>query len=126
MSSETSRQFIERYVNALNGSSKSPELVEEYVSDETLKAHITAFAVAFPGYDIEVHDILADGDRVAVRGTFRGVHRGEFQGIAPTGRAVSVPLMLIYRIADGRIAEHWMSADSLSLLQQLGAAPVPA
>ncbi len=126
MSSETSRQFIERYVNALNGSAKSPDLVEEYVSDEALKAHIAAFEVAFPGYDIEVHDILADGDRVAVRGTFRGVHRGEFQGIAPTGRVVSVPLMLIYRIADGRIAEHWMSADSLSLLQQLGAAPVPA
>ncbi len=126
MSSETSRQFIERYIKALNGSSKSPDLVEEYVSDEALRAHIAAFEMAFPGYQIEVHDILADGDKVALRGTFRGVHRGEFQGMAPTGRTVAVPLMLIYRIAGGRIAEHWMNADVLGLLQQLGAAPVPA
>jgi predicted ester cyclase len=126
MSSETSRQFIERYIKALNGSSKSLDLVEEYVSDEALKAHIAAFEMAFPGYQIEVHDILADGDKVALRGTFRGVHRGEFQSMAPTGRTVAVPLMLIYRIAGGRIAEHWMNADALGLLQQLGAAPVPA
>lgn len=126
MPSETSKQFIERYIKTLSRSSKSPDLVEEFVSDDALKAHVAAFEVAFPGYEIEIHDLLADGDKVALRGTFRGVHRGEFQGIAPTGRAVEVPLMLIYRIAGGRIAEHWMNADVLSLLQQLGAAPVPA
>ena len=126
MSSETSGHLIERYINAMRGGPKSPELVAQYVSDETLQAHIATFEAAFPGYDIEVHDLLADGDRVALRGTFRSVHRGDFQGIAPTGRAVSVPLMLFYRVADGKIAEHWMNADTLGLLQQLGAVPVPA
>jgi predicted ester cyclase len=72
-----------------------------------------------------VHDVLADGDKVALRGTFQGVHRGEFQGTV-TGRAVVVPLMLIYCIAAGKIAEHWMNADLLSLFQQLGKVPVPA
>ncbi len=126
MSGKDSKQFIQRYIDALNGGAKPPQVVGEYVDDEALKEHIALFERAFPGYTIEVHDVLADGDRVALRGTFRGTQRGDFQGLAPTGRAVSVPLMLIYRIAGGKIAEHWMNADVLSLLQQLGAVPVPA
>lgn len=49
----------------------------------------------------------------------------DFQGIAPTGKQVRIPVMLIYRIADGRIAQSWMNADSLGLLTQLGAIPSP-
>jgi predicted ester cyclase len=84
------------------------------------------FEAAFPGYDLEINDMVAEDDKVAIRATFHGTHRGEFQGIPPTGRDVSIPLMLIYRIASDRIVEHWMNADSLGLLQQLGAVPVPA
>ncbi|HZQ38516.1 MAG TPA: ester cyclase [Dehalococcoidia bacterium] len=126
MSGQGSKALIERYIQALNGSAKSPQLVDEYVDDGSLREHIALFEQAFPGYTIEVHDLLADDDRVALRGTFRGVQRGEFQGIAPTGRTVSVSLILIYRIAGGKIVEHWMNADVLGLLQQLGATPVPA
>ena len=54
-----------------------------------------------------------------------GTHRGELMGVPPTGKAVSVPAILIYRIANGKIAEFWMNADTLGLLQQLGAVPVP-
>jgi predicted ester cyclase len=60
---------------------------------------------------------------VAVRTTFKGVHKGEFFGVAPTGKDVTMPITLIYRIAGGKIAEHWMNADLLGLMQQLGAAP---
>ena len=126
MSTESSREFIERYMAALSGSDKSPELVAQFVTDESLIRHIEDFEKSFPGYDLEVEDMVAEGDKVALRALFSGVHQDEFQGIPATAREVSLPVMLMYRIQDGKIAQFWMSADSLSLLQQLGAVPVPA
>lgn len=93
------------------------------MTDPDLKYHIQFFEAAFPRYELIADDMIAEGDKVAVRATFRGTHRGEFFGIDPTGKTVSIPVMLIYRIADGKIVEHWMNADQLSLMQQLGAIP---
>ena len=66
-----------------------------------------------------------DVTRVAVRSTFRGTHENEFAGIPATGNEVEIPVFLIYRIEDGLIAEHWMQADVMGLMQQLGALPAP-
>jgi hypothetical protein len=55
---------------------------------------------------------------VALRGTFQGVHGGAFAGIEATGRSVSANLTLFYRIADGRIAQHWMQFDVASVIAQ--------
>ena len=55
------------------------------------------------------------------RWTFQGTHRGDFMGIAPSGKNVSVVGIAIYRIADGRIAEAWVAWDALGLMQQIGA-----
>ena len=112
--------------DSVSGSYKSPELVAQFVTDQSLKRHIEDFEKAFPGYDLDLEDIVAEGDKVAVRATFSGVHQDEFLGIAATGREVNLPVMLMYRIEDGKIAQFWMGVDSLSLLQQLGAVPVPA
>jgi predicted ester cyclase len=125
MATETTRQFIERYMEALSGSDKSPELVAQFVTDESLIRHIDEFEQAFPGYDLKVEELVAEGDMVSLRAVFSGIHQGEFQGIAATGREVSLPVMLMYRIEGNKIAQFWMSADSLSLLQQLGAVPLP-
>lgn len=76
---------------------------------------------AFPDAALTVEDVVAAGDRVAFRSTLRGTHRGEFMGIAPTGREFAVGLVDIIRIEDGRFAEQWGGPDMLSLLQQLGA-----
>jgi predicted ester cyclase len=67
--------------------------------------------------------MVAEGDKVAVRFTVRGTHRGEFMGIAPTGKEVVVQGMDINRMANGKIVERWGIADSLSMLQQLGVIP---
>ena len=63
--------------------------------------------------------MLAEGDKVVVRSNFRGIHRGPFAGIEPTGKSVSVGLIIIYAIANGRIVDHWMQFDLFGLLQQL-------
>jgi predicted ester cyclase len=64
--------------------------------------------------------MLADGDLVATRKTFRGTHTGEFMGIPPTGRDIELGVIDIVRYRDGRIVEHWSQVDQLGLLQQLG------
>jgi ketosteroid isomerase-like protein len=75
------------------------------------------------GYQTTIEDQIAEGDRVATRWTLHGIHRAEFRGIAPTGTHVEVPGITIFRMADGKIAEHWISADFLGLVQQLGGIP---
>jgi predicted ester cyclase len=125
MSAQTNRQFITRYLEAINGKPKPPELVARFVEDQALKEHIALFEAAFPSYELRSDDMVAEGDKVAVRTTFRGVHRGEFYGIPATGREVVCSVMLIYRVAGDKIVEHHMNADNLSVLQQLGAIPAP-
>ena len=123
MSQESNKDFVARYLAAISGNPKSHDLVSGFVADPALIEHVDVFEAAFPCYELTADDILAEGDKVAIRATFRGVHRGDFQGIASTGREVTIPVWLIYRVAEGKIAEHWMTADSLALLQQLGALP---
>jgi len=84
---------------------------------------IAAFAAAFPDLRLTVEDSVAAGDRVAARVTFRGTHRGEFQGIPPTGRQVAFTAIEFNRMEDGKVAEHWVEIDLLGLLRLLGAIP---
>jgi hypothetical protein len=113
------KNLITEYLRTLSGQPKPPELVRRYVADEPLAKHIAEVEAAFPSYEIIIKDLLAEGDRVVVRGEFRGIHRGSFAGIEPTGKAVSAGLMIIYAIASGRIVDHWMQFDLFTLLQQL-------
>lgn len=88
---------------------------------EAFKGHILDGMTAFPDCHMTIEDMIAEGDRVAVRYTFRGTQRGETQGIPPTGKTVAVPGIFICRCRDGRIVEEWDFWDDLGLLQQLGA-----
>lgn len=62
---------------------------------------------AFPDLRVEIHDQVAEGDKVTTRKTLRGTHRGELFGIAPTGKEVVIDVIDIVRVRDGRYAEHW-------------------
>jgi predicted ester cyclase len=128
MSAQENKAFIERYFGALSGKDKPPAVVDQYVSDsdQELKEHIAFFEAAFPRYELIADDLIAEGDQVCVRTTFRGTHEGDLMGLAPTHKSATISIMLIYRIADGKIVEHWMVADQMSLMQQLGAIPTPA
>jgi len=114
-----SKQLIQEYFNALSGQPKTEKLVDRFVSDPGLKEHIRVAEAAFPEYELIPSLIVAESDLVAARCTFRGVHKGEFARIPPTGRRVSMDLMIFYRIADGRIAEHWIQMDTPDLIEQL-------
>lgn len=113
------KQLVAQYLQALSGKVKTPELVARFVSDPALAQHIHQAEAGFPSYEIVVEELIAERDLVALRGTFRGVHRGPFAGIAATGRQVSAGLMIIYRIDGDRIVEHWMQFDGAALMSQL-------
>lgn len=75
---------------------------------------------AFPDLSYEILDSFGDRDRVALRCRARGTHSGEFLGQAPTGRSFAVQQIHIFRVEDGRIAEHWACRDDAGMLHQLG------
>lgn len=85
----------------------------------------TTLREAFPDYQVEVEDQIAEGDRVATRWTMRGIHNGEFMGMSPTGKQVTMSGIAIFRIAGGKFIEGWNSLDLLGLMQQLGAVRTP-
>ena len=85
----------------------------------------TMIHAAFPDLRITAEDMVAEGDKVVARGTMSGTHKGEFIGIAPTGKQVTVVLIEIIRIVAGKMVEHWNVVDSLGMMQQLGTVPPP-
>lgn len=80
---------------------------------------LAPFTIAFPDLRRNIEDLVAEGDKVAVRFTVTGTHKGEFQGIAPTGKQVSFTVMDILNITDGKITEEWATADLMGLMQQI-------
>jgi steroid delta-isomerase-like uncharacterized protein len=93
----------------------------DVIGIDDARKSIAALRTVFPDIHFDADDVLCDGDKVVARWTCTGTHRGEFRGIAPTGKRVSFTGINIYRLRDGKIVERWASEDAVSLLQQLGA-----
>jgi predicted ester cyclase len=72
---------------------------------EGLRQFFAMMRAGFPDFSASVKDLFAEGDRVAIRFTFRGTHQGEFMGISPTGKQVTMPGIDILRIEEGTILE---------------------
>lgn len=135
MSTEDNKSLARRYVEQVVNEGNLNALDElaspnyrRYVSPtappltpEVQKQRLAGFRTAFPDLHLTVEDMIAEGDRVAFRGTVRGTHRGTFLGIAPTGKQVMASAFDFVRIENGRIIEHWGGPDLFNLLQQLGA-----
>jgi len=95
----------------------------DHYGPEGLRIAVAEYRAAFPDLQVTVEDLVTEGDRVVHRFTLRGTHVGSFMGIPPTGRVVTAGGITIDRLADGKVAESWISLDALNLLRQLGAAP---
>lgn len=88
---------------------------------EDVKQIVTTVRTGFPNVHFTIEDVFAEGDRVVGRWTFGGTHQGDFMGIPPSGKQVSVMGIAIYRIVDEKIAEAWVAWDALGLMQQIRA-----
>jgi predicted ester cyclase len=92
---------------------------------QALKQVWTTLLRAYPDLHVRVEDLFGEGDRVVARNSVTGTHRGEYLGIAPTGKAVTYDEMFILPFAADRIVEMWGVVDLQSQLRQLGAIPSP-
>ena len=119
MTAAANKELVAPYLEAVSGSEKTRALLEEFVSNEGLVEHVLHIEAAFPSYELDVLDLVAEGDRVACRLLFQGTPRGDFQGIEPTGRDATMAIFAFYEIEEGRIADAWIQADGASLMEQL-------
>ncbi len=127
MSVEGNKAVVRRLLNEVWN--RADLAVADQIFDAAYAAHeqasVPVVRAAFPDSHHTIEDLIAEGDKVVTRFTWRGTHRGEFMGVAPTGKPVTITAIDMVRIAEGRIVEHWAQADFLGLLQQLGALPPP-
>ncbi|MFQ5857830.1 MAG: ester cyclase [Anaerolineae bacterium] len=137
MSLEQNKALVRRSVEASNA--RDPDAYDEFYPEDYVmhlpggqelgraewKQMGDTFLAAFPDQHVTLDDMIAEGDKVAVRGTNRCTHQGELMGIPPTGKQVTYTWMSINRIAGGKIVETWAEHDLMGLMQQLGALPTP-
>ena len=90
---------------------------------ETLKQGIIASRPVLGDLHVQLHDVIADGEMVGVRGTMRCTHQGAFLGVDASGNELTWNGLALFRVVDGRITERWFNSDSLSITQQLGLVP---
>jgi predicted ester cyclase len=90
---------------------------------EVFRGHMAALRGTFPDFTLTVEEILAEDDKVVTRVSGRGTHGGEWMGIKPTGKTVSLRGINIDRVENGRMAEHWGHADTVGMLLQMGVDP---
>lgn len=103
----------------------SPGTPDQPTGPEGVKAVLRMFRSGIPDARVVISDMIAEGDKVAVRYTIEGTHEGDLFGVPPTGQQVSIESITVERVSDGRIREHWRVTDTLDMMQQLGAIPTP-
>jgi len=86
-------------------------------------ANVDALRAGFPDIRFTIEDVVAEGDRVAVRWTWKGTHTGSFRGFAPSGKAVHDSGLVLYRLANGKVVAAVVETDRLGVLQQIGVIP---
>lgn len=125
MSASENKEFINKYIEALSGKPKTEPILRLYLDDQELIEHILASEAAFPEYEVIADEVLAEGDLVAVRARMIAIHKGPLMGVPPTEKRIEIPFSITYRIAKGKIADHWMNMDSNEMRRQLGIELVP-
>lgn len=117
---EAVRRLFEEVWNARNLDAVADVLVPDYAERERVWAEMVL--AAFPDTHFTIDDMLAEGDRVATRVTWRATHRGDFAGIAPTGKQIEISAMFIHRMGDGKAIESWGFGDAIGIYDQIKAA----
>ena len=106
------------YVDHDPGPGQSPDR-------EGLKQWLRSSRDSFSDISFTVEDEIIEGDKLCVRSRFSGRHTGDFQGMPPTNKTVSIQSIDILRIENGKAVEHWGVLDAAGMLQQLGMMPGP-
>jgi steroid delta-isomerase-like uncharacterized protein len=133
VSTEGNRAIFRRYIEEVWNRTNlelADEIFDRYVSHqpdgstlergpEDVKRFVGEFRAAFPDLRLSIEEQIAEGDKVVTRVTVRGIHQGEFRGMAPTGKEIEVKGITIFRFSEeGKVVESWDSYDQFSLMRQ--------
>jgi steroid delta-isomerase-like uncharacterized protein len=135
MSTEDNKQLLHRYVTEVWDNGNLEALREFLAPDyrrhvsptlppldlEGQMQRLAGFRSALPDITLTVEDVMAEADRIAFRSTINGTHYGELAGLPPTGKHITVGLVDILRVEDGRFAEQWGGPNMADMFRQLGA-----
>lgn len=128
------RRSIEEIINRRNLSAIDEFFSPDFVEHEELPPNIPPgreaprilFGMmldAFPDFKATIKHLIAEDDLVVLHMTWTGTQEGEFMGMPASGKRMSISVLDIIRIADGKYAEHWGVMDQAAMMQQLGAMP---
>ncbi len=138
MSAEENKASVRRFIERMNQGDASA--VDDFVADdvryhnappgmasgiEGYRQLIGGYLMAFPDLKMTIDDLISEGDKIVMRMTGRGTHKGEFMGIAPTGKTVEAGAITMMQFRDGRLTDEWEQVDALGMMQQLGVIPAP-
>ncbi len=137
MSVEENKALLRRYMEEILNKGNIDALDQFYAVDfvdhnawpgippgiEGMRQTYNIIFSAFTNIHVTIDDMVAEEDKIVVRVTANAIHTGEFMGTPATGKRISIMEIRIYRIAGGKIVEHWGLMDTASLMQQLGNAP---
>ena len=90
---------------------------------ESERKRATLYRTAFPDLRLTIEDLIAEGDTVMARWTCHGTHKGELNGIAPTGKPFTISGVTSARLLNGKLAEGYVNWDALGMMQQIGVVP---
>ncbi len=130
MSLEENKLVVRRFVEAYNerrldsiADFVSPDYIDHTnkVGREGLRRLFDVGLTAFPDWHETIEDIVAEGDKVWVRLSYTGTHKGEFMGLAATGKKITSKAVDIYRVVDGKLEEYWNVTDNVNIFERIGA-----
>jgi predicted ester cyclase len=136
MSTEQNKVLVRKYFELINNkdlnaalTSISPDIVDHGLRPpmpqgmQGVRIFFNLQFAAFPDMHATIEDMVMEGEKVTVRATVRGTHQGLFMGTPATGKQATWSLIDISRLVNGKIVEHWVEMDTISLMVQLGIVP---
>jgi predicted ester cyclase len=125
--SEENKDMVKHMVEAINAGEEDAAVDELFAprAARRVKRLFAEFRSAFPDWQEETVELVAEGDTVAGRFKCSGTHRGEFLGEAPTGKRMEVEEVFFLRAEDGKFVDFWALEDSMGRMRQLGLIPTP-
>jgi len=138
MSTEENKALLRRYLDEIVNK-RNLAILDEFMAPGLAKTLInngvipdrfnqsnSGFFYSFPDLQVIIEDVFAEGDKVGSRGYITGTHKGDFEGLAPTGKQVKFGYMDLWRVENGKLVEFWPQVDYWGLMEQLGLVPKPA
>jgi len=136
MSVKENKALARRLIDAINTRNwglidevMAPGYIDHYAlpgqktGREGYKEGLISFTNAFPDFQFTIDDMVAEEDKVAIRFTMTGTHKGEIVGILPTNKRITYTHIHIFRYVSGKIVEDWGFGDRLGFMEQLGVIP---